>query len=129
MYNYDNYEKDNEKGRNIPREETSKIYYELRIKKLERIIEDMKFEAKIKEGSMGIKKLGIARIIDESDIIKVQNSLNVDRDSAIEYLEKTEKEWITESIILAIREKNLIEFTKDGNKIIGTLLVGMIADE
>jgi len=78
---------------------------------------------------MALKKLGIARIIGESDVIKVQNSLNVDRDSAIEYLEKTEKEWITESIILAIREKNLIEFTKDGNKIIGTLLVGMIADE
>ena len=129
MYNYDNYEEDNEKGRNIPREETSKIYYELRIKELEGIIEDMKFEPKIKEGSMGIKKLGIARIIGESDVIKVQNKLNIDRDSAIEYLEKTEKEWITESIILAIREKNLIEFTKDGNKIIGTLLVGMIADE
>ena len=78
---------------------------------------------------MALKKLGIARLIDESNIIKVQNSLNIDRDSAIEYLEKTEREWITESIILAIREKNLIEFTKDGNKIIGTLLVGMIADE
>ena len=78
---------------------------------------------------MALKKLGIARLIDESNIIKVQNSLNIDRDSAIEYLEKPEKEWITESIILAIREKNLIEFTKDGNKIIGTLLVGMIADE
>ena len=89
----------------------------------------MKFEAKIKEGSMGIKKLGVARIIGESDIIKVQNSLNVDRNSAIEYLEKTEKEWITESIILAIREKNLIEFTKDENKLIGTLLVGMTDEE
>ena len=124
MYNYDNFEKDNEKGRNTPREETSKIYYELRIKKLERIIEDMKFEAKIKEGSMGIKKLGIARIIYEPDILKVQNNLNLDRDLAIEYLEKPEKEWITESIILAIRKNNLIRFTKDRNILTGYLYIG-----
>jgi len=124
MNNYDNYEKDNEKGRNIPREETSKIYYELRIKELEGIIEDMKFEAKIKEDSMGIKKFGIARIIYEPDILKVQNNLNLNRDLAIEYLEKPEKEWITESIILAIRKNNLIRFTKDRNILTGYLYIG-----
>jgi len=78
---------------------------------------------------MALKKLGIARIIVESDIIKVQNSLNVDRDLAIEYLEKTGKEWITRSICLAIEENNLINFERFENKISGYIEINVNDNE